>query len=488
MSGNPYNNPYSGGGGGGSSGSGDVVGPSGATDNALVRYDGATGKLLQDGILTSADINGDLAGPTDKTTTTGAGLGFTNQPNNDGVEIISNNAGDTQTATIIGTTTGTDTVVVEDIVLQGLTETPTVKTDWGVILAVKLSSAAVGTVTIREASGNATITTITAGNSSKGVETVAAANQSAWNHLVKMVASGSSTKQIGLKGTDSAGSVIYDSQALSGTTIVQSNSSFVTITEIYTGDLESSRTCTVTTYGYLVVLGGLHIWWDSSTSTLKLFNGASGFKTGLAFNNNVGLTIESFSGGLINGTNALPISGSILAAGSTTTGNAVLRTGVGCRVVAGNLIGFTNSTTDASNGAFDCTIARIAAGDMQISGATAATIGALRAARVVAAEVTSPETIATTDSRKVITNEGAAGSVTYNLPAAAAGLEYIFIVQSTNNMVVTAAGGDTIRIAAGVSSAGGTATNGTIGGFLQIIAINGTEWIAGAVQGTWTLA
>ena len=32
----------------GGSGSGDVVGPSSATDNAIVRYDGATGKLIQD--------------------------------------------------------------------------------------------------------------------------------------------------------------------------------------------------------------------------------------------------------------------------------------------------------------------------------------------------------------------------------------------------------------------------------------------------------
>ena len=42
-------------------GTGDVVGPAGATDDAIVKYDGATGKLVQDsvGILTDA---GDLSG------------------------------------------------------------------------------------------------------------------------------------------------------------------------------------------------------------------------------------------------------------------------------------------------------------------------------------------------------------------------------------------------------------------------------------------
>lgn len=42
------------------SGSGDVVGPASATNHALVRFDGATGKLVQNGVVTESDI-GDLA-------------------------------------------------------------------------------------------------------------------------------------------------------------------------------------------------------------------------------------------------------------------------------------------------------------------------------------------------------------------------------------------------------------------------------------------
>ena len=43
-------------------GTGDVNGPASATDNALVRFDATTGKLVQNGIITESD-NGDLANP-----------------------------------------------------------------------------------------------------------------------------------------------------------------------------------------------------------------------------------------------------------------------------------------------------------------------------------------------------------------------------------------------------------------------------------------
>jgi len=41
-------------------GSGDVVGPASATDNAVVRFDGTTGKLVQNSAVTIADTSGDI--------------------------------------------------------------------------------------------------------------------------------------------------------------------------------------------------------------------------------------------------------------------------------------------------------------------------------------------------------------------------------------------------------------------------------------------
>jgi len=42
--------------------SGDVVGPASATDNAVVRFDGTTGKLVQNSAVTIADTTGDITG------------------------------------------------------------------------------------------------------------------------------------------------------------------------------------------------------------------------------------------------------------------------------------------------------------------------------------------------------------------------------------------------------------------------------------------
>ena len=41
---------------------GDVVGPASATDNAVARYDGTTGKIIQNSAVTIADTTGDMAG------------------------------------------------------------------------------------------------------------------------------------------------------------------------------------------------------------------------------------------------------------------------------------------------------------------------------------------------------------------------------------------------------------------------------------------
>lgn len=230
--------------GGGVSGLSTADGGTAIADNALIRGDGTTG--IQGGVLTSADHNGDIAGPTASTDTTVAGSNFANQPSNDSITVVSSDAGDTAiTVTLIGTTTGTDTVVVEDLPLNGTDATTPVvsaKLNWGQLLAVKVTGTTAGTLTLTETSGGLTITTLAPAATSKGVDT---GSISAWNRGVGLVCSGTSTKQIGLKGTNSAGATIYDSQALSNTNKVISNSSFVTISEYYVGDVESTRTVAI---------------------------------------------------------------------------------------------------------------------------------------------------------------------------------------------------------------------------------------------------
>ncbi len=88
---------------------------------------------------------------------------FTNQPSNDGIEVLSSSSSDvSQTVTIYGTTNGGDTsqITVETVTLTGQTPVSTSKTDWANVIAVSKSASTVGTVTIREASADQTITTM----------------------------------------------------------------------------------------------------------------------------------------------------------------------------------------------------------------------------------------------------------------------------------------------------------------------------------------
>lgn len=176
----------------------------------------------------------------------GVGVAFTNQPANDGVEIVSSAVGDTtQTITIIGTTTGTDTVVAEDVALNGTTQVATVKVNWGAILAVKLSAACTGTITVREASGNATIVQLAPAALSAGVLTITAASQPAYGLAPTVVADAGTTQQVGVKYTNTSGSSAYMGDTLAGAVAQTMPTAAISVQELYVGDLEAARTVTL---------------------------------------------------------------------------------------------------------------------------------------------------------------------------------------------------------------------------------------------------
>lgn len=97
--------------------SGDVVGPGSATDNAAVRFDGTTGKLVQNSAVTIADTSGDIsAGAYNKVTITAPASSAT-LTIADGKTLTMNNSitfsgTDATTMTFPGTTT---TVVGTDV-------------------------------------------------------------------------------------------------------------------------------------------------------------------------------------------------------------------------------------------------------------------------------------------------------------------------------------------------------------------------------------
>lgn len=182
------------------------------------------------------------------TMTSSAGTTFSNQPANDSIDVVSDAGADTGTVTLIGTTNGTDTVVTEDVTLNGTTVATSSKSDWGELLAVKLSASQSGTITISENSGSLTITTITTGNTSKGVVSVDADQDCAFGRSPFVDADGASTAQVGFMGVRASdGTDVYVGDTLSGTTDQDSGVEMLEVTEFYVGSVDASVTASLKT-------------------------------------------------------------------------------------------------------------------------------------------------------------------------------------------------------------------------------------------------
>jgi hypothetical protein len=97
-------------------------------------------------------------------------------------------------------------------------------------------------------------------------------------------------------------------------------------------------------------------------------------------------------------------------------------------------------------------------------------------------------TLLAADSYKDFDNNGAAGQVTFSLPAASVGLAYGFGVMEAQNLVIDAPGGVTIYLGELASSAGGTLTSSTVGSYVALKCRSSTEWIAQSSMGSWTPA
>ena len=102
--------------------------------------------------------------------------GFSNQPDGDGLEILSNSTSDTGLCTIWGTNKLTGALEVETVTLAGTVEVKTAMLQWDDIIAVFVGdryggniTAAVGTITVREASANQTVITLSAADTHAGM-------------------------------------------------------------------------------------------------------------------------------------------------------------------------------------------------------------------------------------------------------------------------------------------------------------------------------
>jgi hypothetical protein len=99
-----------------------------------------------------------------------------------------------------------------------------------------------------------------------------------------------------------------------------------------------------------------------------------------------------------------------------------------------------------------------------------------------------PLVLTAEDSGRVINAANGTAKAQVNLPPAATGLTYPFIVYLAPGLRIRAAAGDVIRIG-GVGSSGtaGYAESTTLYSALILVAVNATYWMAISATGTWTV-
>lgn len=88
-------------------------------------------------------------------------------------------------------------------------------------------------------------------------------------------------------------------------------------------------------------------------------------------------------------------------------------------------------------------------------------------------------TLDETEAGQIFTNEGLSGSLTYTLPAASAGLLFGFAVVVAHNLVIDAAGSDTVN-------GSGTLTGSAIGDMIFLRGFDDGTWKVESSAGSWS--
>ena len=167
------------------------------------------------------------------------GAGFTNQPATDTVTVVSDSAEDTtQSITLIGVDSSGD-YISETLELKGTTDVDTASALWATVSAVILDAACAGDVEVSENSEGAEIITLTAGELSAGIETIA--DGYAYNKIATVVADGVSSGKLVIvhEATDGAAETNLVA-TLDGTTEVALGTASYKITKVYTGGVADS--------------------------------------------------------------------------------------------------------------------------------------------------------------------------------------------------------------------------------------------------------
>lgn len=104
----------------------------------------------------------------------------------------------------------------------------------------------------------------------------------------------------------------------------------------------------------------------------------------------------------------------------------------------------------------------------------------------IAVAYTSDDALVAADNFQISTNNGAAGSVTLDLPAAVNGLQFSFVCMVAQDFIVQASGTDIIYLADTESVPGGIVSANTIGSAITLVYAGPGKWVALFSNGSWT--
>lgn len=93
-------------------------------------------------------------------------------------------------------------------------------------------------------------------------------------------------------------------------------------------------------------------------------------------------------------------------------------------------------------------------------------------------------TVQDCDGGSIFTNGGSSGTIVFDLPSAVAGYKVIFVNVEGNTIAIHAAAGDNITTQGTTELA--LVINSTAGNSITLVAVNDTEWITVADEGSWS--
>jgi hypothetical protein len=174
----------------------------------------------------------------------------------------------------------------------------------------------------------------------------------------------------------------------------------------------------------------------------------------------------------------------------TTQKNGVVAINGIQRLMADFLALISTGVTTFSGGATGLTPSTASTGAVTLAGTLAVANGGTGVTGFgVVTSKTASYSVLAADSYKDFDNNGASGTITFTLPAAAVGLTYGFAVMEAFNLVIQAPGGVTIYAGAGsATTSGGTLTSSDVGSYVLLKCRSSTEWIAQQLVPSWTPA